>query len=181
MQTEAEKDPYSWLAEFHHPHEIVEASRRAYEAGYRSMEAYSPMPVEGLAEALGFTRNRMPLIVFIGGLCGALFAYFMQWYTATIDYPIIVAGKPYHSWPAFVPITFELTVLGAAFAGVFGMLALNGLPRPNHPVFNVPAFEMASRSRFFLSILATDPLFDVERTRQFLESLHPHSVTAVPR
>ncbi len=170
---------YGILAEFLHPHEVVAAAERAYEAGYRRMDAYSPMPVDGLAEAIGFRHNRMALVVLIGGICGAAFAYFMQWYTAVVDYPIIVAGKPYHSWPAFVPITFELTVLGAALFAVLGMLGLNGLPRPNHPVFNAPSFELALRSRFFLCIQAVDPQFDRSQTRLFLESLSPNSVTDV--
>jgi hypothetical protein len=171
---------YGLLAEFLRPEAVVEAARRAYERGYRNMDAYSPFPVEGLAEAIGFRRNRIPLIVLIGGLVGGLGGYFMQWFSATIHYPYLVGGRPYHSWPAFLPITFELTVLCAAFAAVFGMLGLNGLPRPHHPVFYVPGFALASRSRFFLCIQAIDPLFDLEETRRFLEGLGSKEVSYVP-
>lgn len=170
---------YGVLADFIRPEEVVAAAQRCYEAGYRNMDAYSPFPVEGLAEAIGFRRNRMPLVVLIGGICGGLFAYWMQWYTATVEYPIIVAGRPYHSWPAFIPITFELTVLGAAAAAVLGMLGLNGLPRPHHPVFNVPRFALASRSRFFLCIQAIDPQFDHQRVRELLASLNPREINDV--
>lgn len=168
--------PYGILAEFDTPEHVVEAAQAAYAAGYRNMDAYSPFPVEGLAEAIGFRRNRMPLVVLLGGIAGGLTAYFMQWYTAVVDYPIIVAGRPYHSWPAFVPITFELTVLGAALAAVFGMLGLNGLPRPHHPVFNVPGFALASRNRFFLCIQAIDPKFDRDAVRTFLAGQNPREV-----
>jgi hypothetical protein len=170
---------YGVMADFIRPEEVVEAARRCYAEGYRNMDAYSPFPVDGLAEAIGFTRNRMPLVVLIGGLCGGLFAYWMQWYTAAVEYPIIVAGRQYHSWPAFIPITFELTILGAATAAVLGMLGLNGLPRPHHPVFNVDRFALASRSRFFLCIQAIDPKFDRDRVREFLAGLNPREINDV--
>jgi hypothetical protein len=170
---------YGMLAEFDTPEAVVAAAQSAYADGYRKMDAYSPMPVDGLAEAMGFTRNYVSLMVFVAGLSGALIAYMMQWYTSAIDYPIIVAGKPYHSWPSFVPITFELTILFAAGIAVFGMLGLNGLPRPHHPIFNAPNFAAASQDRFFLCIEAVDPRYDEARTRQFLESLHPLTVTEV--
>jgi hypothetical protein len=175
------KDPtiYALLAEFVEPEQAVAAARKAYEHGYRRMDAYSPFPVEGLAESCGFRHNRIPLIVLIGGLIGGCGGFFMQWYSASVDYPINVGGRPFNSWPAFIPITFELTVLIAAFAAVLGMLGLNGLPRPHHPVFNVPEFALASRNRFFLSLQAIDPLFDVAETRQFLESLGPKGVYLV--
>jgi hypothetical protein len=172
---------YGLMAEFLKPEAVVAAARQAHLEGYRNMDAYSPMPVDGLAEAIGFQYNRMALIVLIGGLMGAAGAYFMQWFSAVVHYPIEVGGRPYHSWPAFIPITFELTILGAATAAVFGMLALNGLPRPHHPVFNAPNFAMASRSRFFLCIQANDPKFDRVRTREFLLSLDPKEVVEVPR
>ena len=171
---------YGLLAEYLHPEDVVAAARRAYERGYRNMDAYSPFPVEGLAEAIGFHRNRMPLIVLIGGLIGGLGGYFMQWYSATIHYRYDIGGRPYHSWPMFVPITFELTVLCAALAAVFGMLGLNGLPRPHHPVFHVPSFALASRSRFFLCIQSIDPLFDLAATRRFLEETAPKEIAVVP-
>jgi hypothetical protein len=176
----SEKPPiYGLLAEYTDPDALVAAAKRAYEEGYRKMDAYSPMPVDGLAEAIGFTRNRLPLIVLIGGLLGAATAYLMMYYSATMSYPYNVGGRPYHSPPAFVPITFELTILFAAFTAVLGMLGLNGLPQPYHPVFNAPGFAMASRSRFFLCIEAADPKFDAEQTRRFLESLGPKSVAEV--
>ncbi|MEO6811765.1 MAG: DUF3341 domain-containing protein [Isosphaeraceae bacterium] len=169
------------MAEFLHPEQIVEAAQKAYAEGYRSMDAYSPLPVDGLAEAIGFKRNRMAAIVLAGGLLGGFGAFFMQWYSAVIDYPLIIGGRPYNSWPAFIPITFELTILGASAAAVLGMLGLNGLPRPHHPVFNVPSFVLASRSRFFLCILANDPKFDPDRTRQFLQELDPKDISRVDR
>jgi hypothetical protein len=170
---------YGLMAEYTSPDDVLAAARRAYAEGYRRMDAYTPFPVEGLAEAIGFTRNRMPLIVLIGGLLGGLGAYFMMWYSATIHYPINVGGRPFHSWPAFIPITFELTILGASFAAVLGMLGLNGLPMPHHPVFNVPGFALASRNRFFLCIQSDDPKFDLNATRQFLEGLGPNKVSLV--
>jgi Alternative complex III, ActD subunit len=171
---------YAIMAEFDSPEQLLEATRGAYERGYRMMEAYTPFPVEGLAEALAFHHSRVPAFVFCGGVLGGLTGYFMQWYSAVIDYPINVGGRPLHSWPAFIPITFEMTVLGAALAAVVGMLALNGLPRPHHPVFNVPEFVLASNNRFFLSIQARDPLFDPEETYRLLASLHAKVITVVP-
>ena len=124
--------------------------------GYRNVEAYAPFSVEGLAEALGFARNRVALITLLGGILGGAGIYFLQWYSAVIDYPINIGGRPLHSWPAFIPATFECTVLGAALAAFFGMLILNGLPRLHHPVFNAPDFDLATRNRFFLCIEAAD-------------------------
>ena len=170
---------YGLMAEYLTPDEVLEATRRAHERGYRRMDAYSPIPVEGLDEALGFRRSRMATVVLIGGLVGAVGGYFMQWYSAVVDYPINIGGRPFHSWPAFIPITFETTVLCAALAAVFGMLGLNGLPRPHHPVFNVPGFVRASHNRFFLCIQSIDPLFDREATRRFLEEFHPQEISEV--
>jgi Protein of unknown function (DUF3341) len=171
---------YGLLAEFTTPEALLEAAEQAYARGYRRMDAYTPFPVEGLAEAIGFHRNRMPLIVLIGGLLGGIGAYFMMWYTAVLNYPLNVGGKPLHSWPAFVPITFELTILAASLAAIFGMLGLNGLPMPHHPLFYVREFALATRNRFFLCIEARDPLFDPEETRRFLASLRPKEITEVP-
>lgn len=170
---------YGTMAEFRDAERLLDAARRAYADGYRYMDAYTPMPVEGLAEAIGFTRNRLPLVVFLGGLVGCIGGFFMQWYSAVIDYPINVGGRPLNSWPAFIPITFETTVLCASLAAVLGMLGLNGLPKPYHPVFNVPSFEMASRSHFFLVIHGDDPRFERSAVRSFLEGLDPLGVVEV--
>lgn len=170
---------YGLMAEFEHGEDLLAAARRAYAEGYRRMDAYSPMPVEGVAEAIGFRGTRLPLIVLAGGLAGAALGYGMQYYLMAVDYPIDVGGRPLNSWPAYLVITFEMAILGAALTAVVGMLTLNGLPRPHHPVFNVPRFAHASRDRFFLAIEARDPKFDPDKTRRFLESLGPAEVMDV--
>ena len=170
---------YGLMAEFEQPEELLAATRRAYAAGYRQMDAYSPFPVAELAEALGFHHTRLPLLVLIGGLLGCVGGFFLQYYAAVIDYPINIGGRPLNSWPSFIPITFELTILIAALFAVLGMLALNGLPMPYHPVFNVPRFELATHDHFFLCIEARDPLFDAQQTRQFLATLGAREVTDV--
>jgi Protein of unknown function (DUF3341) len=172
--------PYGLIAEFAEPEDLIEATRDAYDRGYRMMEAYTPFPVHGLPDALGFTHNKIPAVVLIGGVVGGLTGFFMQWYSAVISYPLDIGGRPFNSWPAFIPITFEMTVLFAALAAVFGMLALNGLPRPHHPVFNAPNFALATRNRFFLCIQSRDPKFNIETARQFLEEHHPIAVNEVP-
>lgn len=170
---------YGYLAEFKTPPELVTAATRAREAGYVRMEAHSPFPVEGLAEAIGFRKNRIPALVFIGGLLGGLGGFSMQYYASVIDYPLNIGGKPPNSWPAFIPVTFECTILAAAFAAVFGMLILNGLPRLYHPIFNAEAFSRASRDRFFLFIRWDDERFDEQETRSFLDGLSPESISEV--
>ena len=170
---------YGLMAEFDSPERLLEAAKRACAQGYRRLDAFSPFPVEGLAEAVGFHRTRLPVIVFIGGLIGCSGGFFMQWWPNVVGYPLNIGGKPFNSWPAFIPITFELTILAAALSTVFGLLALNGLPTPYHPVFNAPRFELASRDRFFLCIKARDPKFDAVRTREFLLSLDPRDVCEV--
>lgn len=171
---------YGLLAEFDDPDKLVAAARRVREAGYRRVDAYSPYPVEELADALGFQETWIPLIVLIGGVAGAVGGYLLQYYASVVDYPLNVGGRPLHSWPAFVPVTFETAILGAALAAVLGMLALNGLPRPHHPVFNVPRFARATQDAFFLIVEASDPKFDYEATRNFLLSLSPRRVSDVP-
>lgn len=172
---------YGLLAEFSGPEELVAAARKVHEAGYRRVEAYSPMPVEGLAEALEFRRTAMPLVILIGGLFGAGAGYLLQYWVSVHAYPLNVAGRPLHSWPAFIPVTFEMTILCASLAGVLGMLALNGLPRPHHPLFGVNAFSRASRDGFFLCIQAADPLFSPESSREFLQNSGAIEVFDVPQ
>jgi hypothetical protein len=155
----------------------VTAAARAREAGYAKLDAYTPFPIEALAESLGYhSRGRLPRIVLTGGIVGGLSGYLFQYWAATIAYPMNVGGRPPHSWPSFVPVTFELTILFAALSAVLGMLLLNGLPMPYHPVFNVPQFSLASRNRFFLCIESADPRFDPVSTRAFLEKLSPLGV-----
>lgn len=170
---------YGVMAEFDNPTDLVTAARRTYEAGYRRINGYSPFPIEELSEAVGFTRTSLPLIVLIGGIIGGLSGFFMQYWMEVVDYPLNVGGKPYNSWPAFIPITFEMTVLFAAFAAVFGMLALNKLPQPYHPVFNAPNFALATRDRFFLVIEANDAKFKHEEVTEFMKSLGARDVTDV--
>jgi hypothetical protein len=167
---------YGLMAEFHTPEELLAAARETYAAGYRRFNAYSPYPVEGMAEAVGFHHTRLPLIVLIGGIVGACVGFGLQYWGSAIYYPLNIGGKPLNSWPAFIPITFETTVLFAAFAAVLGMLALNGLPMPYHPVFNVERFALASRDRFFLAIEARDPKFDRQQSEGFLKRLSKYGV-----
>lgn len=167
------------MAEFDDANALVAATRRAHDEGYRQMDAYSPFPIEELHEALGSHHSRLPLIVLIGGLCGCVGGYALQYWAAAIAYPLNVGGRPFNSWPAFIPVTFECTILVAALSAVLGMLALNGLPMPHHPVFNVPRFALASRNRFFLCIEVKDRKFDLESTRRFLETLEPREVSTV--
>lgn len=170
---------YGVMAEFEGPNELVAAARKVYSLGYRRINGYSPYPIEELSEAIGFTHTRLPLIVFIGGLLGGLAGFFMQYYMEVIDYPLNVGGKPLNSWPAFIPITFEMTVLAAAFSAVLGMLVLNRLPQPYHPVFNVPNFAMATRDRFFLAVEANDPKFNHEEVVNLLKGLDALEVNDV--
>jgi hypothetical protein len=171
---------YGTMAEFDSAQALVDAAHRTHEAGYQKIDAYSPFPIEGLAEAIGFHSNRVPLVVLIGGLLGGLSGYALQYWVSVISYPINVGGKPYHSWPAFIVVTFEMTILFGGIFAVFGMLALNGLPMPYHPVFNVPRFAFATKDRFFLIVFSTDPKYNPSGTRSFLESLGPRSIAEVP-
>ncbi|HEX4143628.1 MAG TPA: DUF3341 domain-containing protein [Pirellulales bacterium] len=164
---------YGLMAEFETAEQILHATRSAWQAGYRDLDAYSPYPVEGLARGLGMRQTRIPSVVLIGGLTGGTVGFLMQYFALGVDYPLNVGGRPYNSWPVFIPITFEVLVLVASFAAFLGMLFLNGLPRLHHPVFNVPGFERASQDRFFLCIEAVDPRFDRQATAAFLAGLTP--------
>jgi len=174
-----EKTLFGVMAEFEEHDQLLEAARRAYAEGYRRMDAYSPFPVEGLAEAIGREYSPVPLLTLLGGIAGGLGAYFMEWYSMARLYPLNVGGRPHNSWPNFIPVTFELTVLIASLSAFFAVLILNRLPQPHHPVFNVPEFERASIDRFFLCIETGDPRFDPTGTREFLESLEPRKVSEV--
>jgi hypothetical protein len=170
---------YGMMAEFDSPSDLVAAAHKTHAAGYKKIDAYSPFPIEDLAEAIHCT-NHVPLVTLIGACIGGLSGYLLQYWVAVITYPINVGGRPYHSWPSFIVVTFELTILFGGIAAVFGMLALNGLPMPYHPVFNVPRFAMATKDRFFLIIFSSDPKYSSAGVRQFLESLGPRSISEVP-
>jgi hypothetical protein len=172
---------YGLVAEFASPDELVAATRSAREEGYRKMNAYSPFPVHGLSEALGFRVRRLPWMVLMGGAAGAIGGFLMQYYASVIDYPLNIGGRPLNSWPAFIPVVFEMTILVAAATAVLGMLALNGLPRLHHPLFNSKRFEGASCDRFILCIESRDARFDPEGTKSFLETLGPVAVEEVER
>ena len=170
---------YGLMAEFEDPNALVDAAKKTYDEGYRKMDAYSPFPIEELHDAIGFHHTKLPLIVLIGGITGCIGGLLLQYWVSVIAYPINIGGKPLASWPSFIPVTFECTILLAALSAVFGMLALNGLPEPYHPVFNVQRFALATRSRFFLCIEATDPKFDKDTTWRFLDTLQPRVISEV--
>ncbi len=167
---------YGLMAEFESPEAMLDAAKKTYAAGYRRMNAYSPFPIEGMSDAIGFHERKLPWIVLGGGLIGCLTGFGMQYYAAAVSYKMNIGGRPFNSWPSWIPVTFEMTVLVAVFSAVLGMLALNGLPQPYHPVFNVPRFALASRNRFFFAIEADDPQFHREATKKFLEDLSQHEV-----
>ncbi len=175
------RDPiYGLMAEFENPTDLVRAAEKTYAEGYRKIDAYSPFPIEELADAIGFHKSGVPLVVLIGGILGCVGGYMMQYWIAAINYPINIGGRPLNSWPAFIVVTFEMTILFAGLSAVFGMLALNGLPMPYHPVFNVPRFAFATKDRFFLIIFSSDAKYDPVATRRFLESMEPHTISEVP-
>lgn len=170
---------YGLIAEFDNPTALVMAARAAREKGYRKLDAFSPFPIEGLTDALRLHKNKLPLIVLTGGIIGMLTGYFLQYYITVVSFPINVGGRPLDSWPSYIVITFEMTILFAALSAVLGLLGLCGLPMPYHPVFNVSRFALASRNRFFLCIESADPLFDRARTGDFLRTLEPQEVSEV--
>ena len=171
---------YGVVAEFNDPQTLLDAANAVREQGYTETDAFSPFPIHGLAEAVGFHKTRLSTIVLAMGILGGIGGFFMCWYANVISYPLNIGGKPLNSWPAWIPITFECTILLAALGAVFGMLALNGLPMPYHPMFNLRRFDSASRDKFFLVIQSRDPKFKLEEARKFLATLGPREVTDVP-
>ncbi len=171
---------YGLLAEFETPTQVLRAAEAAHAHGYRRMDAYSPFPVEGLSEAVGYHKDRVALVCLVGGLLGLITAFALQVWINVVSYPINVGGRPYYSWPSFIVVCFEMTILFGGLSAAIGMLGMNGLPLPYHPLFNAPEFARASNDRFFLCIEAADPYFDLQLTREFLESLGPASVVEVP-
>jgi hypothetical protein len=172
---------YGLVAEFDDPDTLLHAAEKVYDAGYRKIDAYTPFPVHGLAEVIGFQDNRLPWMIFFAGLTGAAGGLALQWWTSVIDYPQNVGGRPLFSLPSFIPVTFECTILLSALTCVFGMIALNGLPRPYHSIFNAPNFERATQDKFFLAVEADDPRFDRAETERLLRGLHPVAVNEVER
>jgi hypothetical protein len=168
------------LAEFASPAELAAATKRTHEAGYRRVEAYSPIGIEAVSEALEFKNTHVPLVCLLGGIFGGLGGFLLQYWVSAVDFPLNVGGRPLNSWPAFIVVTFECTILGASLAAFLGMLALNKLPQPYHPVFNAPRFAFASKDVFFLVIIADDPKFDLRKTFEFMETLGPKEITEVP-
>lgn len=174
-----ERSIYGMMAEFDAPEKILEAAERAKGAGYRNMDAFTPFPMEELTEALGVKQSKLSLFVLCCGIAGGLTGFFLPYIASVIDYPLNIGGRPLNSWPYWIPITFELTVLFAAIGAVVGMIFRNGLPRPVHPVFNVDRFDLVTRDKFFLCIEATDPKFDRNETERFLKGLNPSFLTIV--
>jgi hypothetical protein len=170
---------YGLMAEFDNPTELMKAARATYAAGYRNIDAYTPYPIEELADVIGFEKTRVPLVCLLGGILGGLSGYLLQYWINNISYPLNIGGRPSHSWPAFIIVTFEMTILFGGLSAVIGMLGLNGLPAPYHPVFNNPRFSAVSRDRFFLCIEAADPQFDPERARQFLSAFNTVDIAEV--
>lgn len=179
MSEPVSKPTFALMAEFHSQSELIEAIRSANQAGYTHLEAYTPYPIEEVWEELGHHKSWLPAIVLGGGVVGCVAGFLLQYWSSVINYPLNVGGRPLNSWIAFIPVTFETTILFAAGSAVLGMFALNKLPMPYHPVFNVERFALASRDRYFLAVAASDPNFDREETARFLHSLDPHEVSEV--
>jgi hypothetical protein len=180
MHTEKPKVPYFGLmAEFEREEDFIEATRKVAAEGYHKLDAYMPYPIHEILDILHLHKNPLPKIVLICGILGCVGGFGMEWFASVIHYPWNIGGKPLYSWPMFMPVAYECTILLAAFGAVFGLIAINGLPRPYHPVFNVPSFERASDDHFFICIESGDPKFDLDKTRKFLEGLRPVSVSTV--
>jgi hypothetical protein len=179
----SESTLYGLVAQFDDTEDILVAAQKALDAGYsgKHMDAFTPFPVHGLPDAIGFEEHKIPWIIFLSGLAGCAAGIGLQWYVSAIDYPMNVGGRPYFSWPTFIPVTFECTILLASFGAVFGMLGLNGFPQPYHSIFNTPNFDRATQDKFFLAIEATDPKFDLEETKAFLESAGAEVVSEVEK
>ena len=170
---------YGLLAEFDDPNSLVQAAKRVYAAGYRRIDTFSPYPIEEAWEAIGHHDRRLSLIVLVGGITGMLSGLALEEWVSAVAYPVNIAGKPLNSWPQFIPVIFELTILFAALSAVIGMIVLNGLPQPYHPAFNVARFEHASRDKFFLIVESEDPKFDRQATADFLKGLNASEVSEV--
>ena len=181
MSTHAPSNPgvYGLLAEFESPSALLDAAEKVTAAGYTKTDAFSPFPIHGLSGALNFHERKVAPIILVGGLTGLAVGWGLEYWTQVIDFPMNIGGRPFNSWVSFIPPAFETTILFAAFSAVIGMLALNGLPRPYHPVFNAPRFDRASQDGFFLVIEAVDPRFDLEKTKAFLADLRPREVVVV--
>jgi hypothetical protein len=170
---------YGLMAEFDDPTSLVAATRQTYAEGYRRFDSYSPFPIHELFDAMQIEDRRVPLFVLLGGITGAIVGFGLQAWVSAIAYPLNIGGRPFISWPMFIPVTFELTILFASLTAVLAWIVLSGLPMPYHPVFNVPQFARASQDRFFLAIEAVDPKFDHARTFEFLQSLGPREINDV--
>lgn len=179
MLKRSEPKTYGVVAEFDSPGQLLQAARKTREAGYREIEAYTPFPLHGLSDAVGFKDEKVPWIVFLGGVVGASCGYLLQFYTSVIDYPLNVGGKGLNSIPMFFPVTYECTILFASFGAFLGMLALNKLPQPYHGAFNTPNFERASQDKFFLAVEANDKQFDEVETKRFMETMDANNVSLV--
>jgi hypothetical protein len=181
MPAEGKERLFGLAAEFDSPEAILDAAKQLRADGYEAAEAYTPFPVTGLSEHLGYRRTGVPLVVLIAAVCGAGGGFFMQWFANSIHLPWNIGGRPMNSWPAFIPITFECAILLAGLSAFIGMLAMNKLPQPYHPMFRLDSFPRASRDRFFLCIESSDPKFDLDATRAFLERMHPLAIMEVPK
>jgi hypothetical protein len=180
-RAQGKKEVWGIAVEFDDTDKLIAAAEAIKKAGYTRVDAYTPMPVEGLSDAIGFRNKQMPALMFCGAVLGGVTGYFMQWFANTQSYVLNLGGRPYHSWPNFIVITFEMTILFCALTGVFGMLALNGLPTLYHPIYNAPGFDRASQDRFFIAVESRDRNFDYDKTLALLQSLGGLNVSPVEK